>query len=89
MVDSYLYENSTTALSYQADLHLSPPVITDPMPEQTETSLLDDLDSRQDAVLLQLDELNEQVERLLKQHTIGLRVVDEQESDQDPTPAAA
>ena len=66
-----------------------PPVITDPMPEQTETSLLDDLDSRQDAVLLQLDELNEQVERLLKQHTIGLRVVDEQEGDQDPTPAAA
>jgi hypothetical protein len=59
------------------------------MPEQTETSLLDDLDSRQDAVLLQLDELNEQVERLLKQHTIGLRVVDEQEGDQDPTPAAA
>ena len=55
------------------------------MPEQTETSLLDDLDSRQDAVLLQLDELIEQVERLLKQHTIGLRVVDEQ----DPTPAAA
>ena len=59
------------------------------MPEHTETSLLDDLDNRQDAVLLQLDELNEQVERLLKQHTIGLRVVDDQSDDQDPTPAAA
>ena len=37
----------------------------------------------------QLDELNEQVERLLKQHTIGLRVVGDQQDDQDPRPAAA
>ena len=59
------------------------------MPEQSAPSLLDDLDTRQDTVLLQLDELNERVERLLKQHTIGLRVVDDQEGEQDPTPAAA
>ena len=59
------------------------------MPEKNETSLLDDLDARQNAVLLQLDELNEKVERLLKQHTIGLRVVDEPPEDQAPTPAAA
>ena len=46
------------------------------MTEQSTTSLLDDLDARQNAVLLQLDELNERVESLLRQHTIGLRVVD-------------
>ena len=59
------------------------------MPDQSSPSLLDDLDTRQDAILLQLDELNERVERLLKQHTIGLRVVDDQQGDQDPTPVAA
>lgn len=83
------YESISIALSYQTDLNLFPPVVTDSMPEQTETSLLDDLDTRQEAVLVQLDELNEQVKRLLKQHTIGLRVVDDQPDDQDPTPAAA
>jgi hypothetical protein len=55
------------------------------MPDQSAHSLLDDLDTRQDAILLQLDELDERVERLLKQHTIGLHVVDEK----DPRPAAA
>ena len=59
------------------------------MPDQSAPSLLDDLDTRQDAVLVQLDELNERVERLLKQHTIGLRVVDDHQDDQDPTPVAA
>ena len=59
------------------------------MPDQSAHSLLDDLDTRQDAVLVQLDELNERVERLLKQHTIGLRVVDDHQDDQDPTPVAA
>ena len=76
-------------LARQMDSPLAPPAITGPMTEQSAPSLLDDLDSRQDAVLLQLDELNERVEQLLKQHTIGLRVVDEQEGEQDPTPAAA
>ena len=66
-----------------------PPVVTNAMPDQSSPSLLEDLDSRQDAILLQLDELNERVERLLKQHTIGLRVVDDQQDDQDPTPVAA
>ena len=56
------------------------------MPDPTDTTLLDELDTRQDAVLLQLTELNDQVERLLKQHTIGLRVV---EPDQEDSPAAA
>ena len=78
-----------TVLSCKTDSHPSPPVVTGPMPEQSAPSLLDDLDTRQDTVLLQLDELNERVERLLKQHTIGLRVVDDQEGEQDPTPAAA
>ena len=83
------YQDSPVALSYPAPLQVSPLTATDPMPEQTETTLLDDRDARQNAVLLQLDELNEKVERLLKQHTIGLRVVDDQPEDQDPTPAAA
>ena len=56
------------------------------MPEHTDATLLDELDTRQDAVLLQLNELNDRVERLLKQHTIGLRVV---EPGQETSPAAA
>lgn len=83
------YKDSPPVLSYLTALQVSPLTATDPMPEQPETTLLDDLDARQNAVLLQLDELNEKVERLLKQHTIGLRVVDDQPEDQDPTPAAA
>ena len=46
------------------------------MTEQSTKSLLDDLDTRQDAALLQLDELNERLERLLKQHSVGLRVIE-------------
>ncbi len=56
------------------------------MSHPTDTTLLDELDARQDAVLLQLTELNDRVEKLLKQHTIGLRVVDEEPDD---APAAA
>ena len=56
------------------------------MPDPTDATLLDELDTRQDAVLLQLNELNDRVERLLKQHTIGMRVV---EAGQENPPAAA
>lgn len=56
------------------------------MPDTTDATLLDELDTRQDAVLLQLNDLNDRVERLLKQHTIGLRVV---EPGQEHSPAAA
>ena len=56
------------------------------MPDTTDATLLDELDTRQDAVLLQLNDLNDRVERLLKQHTIGLRVV---EPGQEQSPAAA
>ncbi|MDE0736134.1 MAG: hypothetical protein OSB47_09945 [Pirellulaceae bacterium] len=56
------------------------------MTDTTDATLLDELDTRQDAVLLQLNDLNDRVERLLKQHTIGLRVV---EPGQEQSPAAA
>lgn len=56
------------------------------MPDHTDATLLDELDTRQDAVLLQLNQLNDRVERLLKQHTIGLRVV---EPGQEDSPVAA
>ncbi|MFP6621727.1 MAG: hypothetical protein VB877_20450 [Pirellulaceae bacterium] len=56
------------------------------MPDHTDATLLDELDTRQNAVLLQLNQLNDRVERLLKQHTIGLRVV---EPGQEDSPVAA
>jgi hypothetical protein len=86
MVDSYLV--GSTVLQVRLILFPAHWLCTaaNSMPDPTDTTLLDDLDTRQDAVLLQLTELNDRVERLLQQHTIGLRVV---EPGQEDSPAAA